>query len=77
MEFFQIYFTYTRKISQVENVSIEIHMPKTVMNCSLVPNQGRYSFDQVSKILVWDIGRIDVAKLPNLRGTVRNLHVDN
>lgn len=54
----------------VENVNIEIPMPKSVLNCSLVPNQGKYSFDPVSKVLVWDIGRIDVAKLPNLRGTI-------
>lgn len=47
-------------------------MPKTVLNCNLVPNQGKYSFDTVSKILKWDIGRIDTAKLPNLRGTVSN-----
>ena len=45
-------------------------MPKTVLNCNLVPNQGKYSFDPVSKILQWDIGRLDYAKLPNLRGCV-------
>lgn len=45
-------------------------MPKSVLNCSLVPNQGKYSFDPVSKVLVWDVGRIDVSKLPNLRGNV-------
>jgi AP-3 complex subunit mu len=45
-------------------------MPKAVLNCSLTPNQGKYSFDPVSKVLMWDIGRIDTAKLPSLRGTV-------
>jgi AP-3 complex subunit mu len=52
---------------------IEIPMPKAVLNCSLVPNQGKYSFDPVSKVLIWDVGRIDTAKLPSLRGTVSNL----
>jgi AP-3 complex subunit mu len=56
---------------QVENVTLEIPMPKIVLNCTLIPNQGKYSFDPVSKILLWDIGRIDVSKLPNLRGSVR------
>ncbi|CAD1472024.1 unnamed protein product, partial [Heterotrigona itama] len=54
----------------VENVTLEIPMPKIVLNCTLTPNQGKYSFDPVSKILLWDIGRIDVSKLPNLRGSV-------
>ncbi|XP_063244156.1 AP-3 complex subunit mu-1 isoform X1 [Bacillus rossius redtenbacheri] len=54
----------------VESVVIEIPMPKSVLNCSLVPNQGKYSFDPVSKVLMWDVGRIDTAKLPNLRGTI-------
>jgi len=58
-------------------VTIEIPMPKAVLNCSLTPNQGKYSFDPVSKVLMWDIGRIDTAKLPNLRGTVSYLQHQN
>jgi len=58
-------------------VIIEIPMPKAVLNCSLTPNQGKYSFDPVSKVLMWDIGRIDTAKLPNLRGTVSYLQHQN
>lgn len=58
------------RVFQVENVTLEIPMPKIVLNCTLTPNQGKYSFDPVSKILLWDIGRIDVTKLPNLRGSV-------
>lgn len=54
----------------VENVVIEIPMPKTVLNCSLVPTQGKYSFDPVTKVLLWEVGRIEVTKLPNIRGTV-------
>lgn len=54
----------------MENVSLEIPMPNVVLNCNLVPNQGKYSFDPVSKVLLWEIGRIDVSKLPNLRGSV-------
>lgn len=48
-------------------------MPKCILNCILTANQGRYNFDPVSKILHWDVGRIDVNKLPNIRGTVRKI----
>lgn len=54
----------------VEAVRLEVFMPKNVLNCLLTPNQGKYSFDPVQKILHWDVGRVDVAKLPNIRGTV-------
>ena len=57
----------------VEGVKLEVCMPKSVLNCLLVPNQGKYSFDPVQKILHWDVGRVDVTKLPNLRGTVSKM----
>lgn len=56
--------------SSVSDVSLEICMPKCVLNCSLTANQGKYSYDPVSKVLLWDIGRIELPKLPNIRGTV-------
>lgn len=46
-------------------------MPKSVLNCTLIPNQGKHSFDPVSKILTWEVGRIETTKLPNIKGTVR------
>ena len=51
-------------------VKLEIPMHKSVLNCSLTPSQGKYSFDPVSKVLAWEVGKIDQTKLPNLRGTV-------
>lgn len=54
----------------VENVVLKISMPKFVVNCNFTANQGKQSFDTVSKVLQWDIGRIDTMKLPNLRGMV-------
>lgn len=54
----------------IEGVKLEISLPKTIMNCLLVSNQGKYTFDPVQKVLHWDVGRIDVTKLPNIRGTV-------
>lgn len=55
----------------VDKVKLELTMPRCVLNCILTPNQGKYTFDSVSKTLSWDVGRIDVSKLPNIRGTVR------
>lgn len=54
----------------IEAAKLEICMPKSVTNCLLVVNQGKYTFDTVQKILHWDVGRIDSTKLPNIRGTV-------
>jgi len=48
-------------------------MPKSVLNCTLIPNQGKHSFDPVSKVLTWEVGRIETNKLPNIKGTVRML----
>lgn len=56
---------------QIENVVIEVPMPKSVLNCTLIPNQGKHSFDPVSKVLTWEVGRIETTKLPNIKGTVR------
>lgn len=54
----------------VEQVKVEIPMPKCVLNCTLTATQGKYSFDPVSKVLVWEIGKIEQTKPPNIRGTV-------
>ena len=54
----------------VEGVKIEIPMNKSVLNCSLTTTQGKHSFDPVSKVLVWEVGKIDQTKLPNIRGNV-------
>ena len=57
---------------QLESVKVEIPMPDAILNCTLTSSQGKYTFDPVSKMLHWEIGKIDPAKLPNLRGTVRD-----
>ncbi|XP_018424797.1 PREDICTED: AP-3 complex subunit mu-1 [Nanorana parkeri] len=54
----------------VESVVLTVHMPKVVLNMNLIPNQGTYLFDPVTKILNWDIGKINIQKLPNLKGTI-------
>lgn len=57
-------------ISQVENVKLEVPMAKCVLSCNLTVSQGKYSFDPVTRVLLWDVGKIDPTKLPNIRGNV-------
>lgn len=54
----------------LENVKLEILLPKSVNNCTLVASQGKYTFDNTTKILVWDVGKVDIQKIPNIRGSV-------
>ncbi|KAK2717668.1 AP-3 complex subunit mu-2-like isoform X1 [Artemia franciscana] len=54
----------------VENVVLEITMPKSVLNCTLTVTQGRASFDSVTRVLLWDIGKIDPTKLPGCKGSI-------
>ena len=63
-------FSIPKNIFQLENVTIQVDMPKTVLNVSLTPSHGKYSFDSVKKTLNWDVGRIDASKTPNIKGNV-------
>ncbi|CAL8257239.1 unnamed protein product [Lota lota] len=54
----------------VECFVITIHMPKAVLSTSLTATQGSYTYDPATKVLVWDIGRLNPQKLPNLRGSL-------
>jgi len=54
----------------LEDVSVEMVMPKLVLNCNLSASQGKYSFDPTSKILSWQVGKIELGKPPTLRGSV-------
>ena len=57
-------------IFQIENVVIEVPFPKAVLNVTLTPTQGKYSFDPVNKVMSWDVGKIDPQKLPNIKGNI-------
>ena len=50
-------------------------MPKSVLNCTLTPSQGKCTFDPVKKHLIWEVGKIEVnsqnaTRLPTLRGNI-------
>ena len=49
---------------------LQVELPKAVLNMSLTPSQGKYTFDSVKKTLSWDVGKIDPAKIPSLRGNM-------
>ncbi|CAI5456744.1 unnamed protein product [Caenorhabditis angaria] len=54
----------------LEDVVLEINMPKCVQNCNLIPTSGKVSFDPTTKLLQWNIGKIEVGKPPTLKGGV-------
>ncbi|XP_069741387.1 AP-1 complex subunit mu isoform X1 [Narcine bancroftii] len=54
----------------VENILVIIHMPKVVLNMTLTAAQGNSTFDPVTKVLIWDIGKIILPKLPTLKGLI-------
>ena len=46
-------------------------MPKSVLNVNLNVSQGKYSFDPVTKLLIWEVGRIEAGKnAPNVKGNI-------
>ncbi|XP_071947830.1 AP-3 complex subunit mu-1-like [Antedon mediterranea] len=54
----------------VDNVVLTCDMPKTVLNVTLTTTQGSHSFDPVSKVLSWEVGKITPQKIPSIKGTL-------
>nr|XP_020732017.1 AP-3 complex subunit mu-2 [Odocoileus virginianus texanus] len=54
----------------IEGVTVASQMPRGVLNMSLTPSQGTHTFDPVTKMLSWDVGKINPQKLPSLKGTM-------
>lgn len=52
---------------------LNVQFPKTVLSATLTSTQGKNSFDPVSKLMTWDVGKIDPTKLPNIKGSVSSL----
>lgn len=55
---------------QLEDVIVEMTMPKQVQNCMLISSAGKCSFDPTTKLLHWNIGKIELGKPPTLKGSV-------
>ncbi|XP_004077235.1 AP-3 complex subunit mu-1 [Oryzias latipes] len=54
----------------VEGLMVTVHMPKAVLTVNLTATQGTHTYDLATKVLVWDIGKLNPQKLPNLRGSL-------
>eukprot|EP01137_Pigoraptor_chileana_P032627 Opistho-2@22279 len=54
----------------IEHVVISIPMPKSVVNVNFTATVGTYSFDPISKVVRWEIGKIPLQKLPKLAGSI-------
>lgn len=57
----------------MENVRLEVQLPRNAMQANLTPSQGKYRFETASKLLTWEVGRIDPsahAPAPALKGQV-------
>ncbi|KAF7652533.1 hypothetical protein LDENG_00095040 [Lucifuga dentata] len=54
----------------VEGFMITVQMPKAVLSVNLTATQGSYTYELATKVLVWDIGKLNPQKLPNLRGSL-------
>lgn len=53
----------------LENVTLEITLPKNVSNTALNQSQGKYSFDANTKLFIWDIGKLE-GKTASIKGTL-------
>uniref|UniRef100_A0A8C7IN66 AP-3 complex subunit mu-1 n=1 Tax=Oncorhynchus kisutch TaxID=8019 RepID=A0A8C7IN66_ONCKI len=55
----------------VEGVMVTVHLPKTILSINLTATQGSYTYDNGTKVTtLWDIGKLNPQKLPNLRGSL-------
>ncbi|EFO96759.1 CRE-APM-3 protein [Caenorhabditis remanei] len=54
----------------LEDVVLEITMPKCVQNCNLVASHGKIAFDPTTKLMQWTIGKIEVGKPSTLKGSI-------
>ncbi|VDN50526.1 unnamed protein product [Dracunculus medinensis] len=54
----------------LEEVVVEMLLPKSVQNCNLIPSNGKCTFDPSTKLLQWNVGKIELGKPPTLKGSV-------
>lgn len=53
----------------LDNVSLEITMPKNVNNLALNQSQGKYTYDTASKLFTWEVGKLD-GKTASIKGSL-------
>uniref|UniRef100_A0A3P8S250 MHD domain-containing protein n=1 Tax=Amphiprion percula TaxID=161767 RepID=A0A3P8S250_AMPPE len=60
----------------VEGLMVTIHMSKVVLSANLTATQGNCTYDLTTKLLVWDIEKLNPQELPNLRDKNPSLNID-
>lgn len=53
----------------LENVSLEITMPKNVNNMALNQSQGKYSYDTATRLFTWEVGKLE-SKTASIKGSL-------
>lgn len=53
----------------LENVTLEITMPKNVNNVALNQSQGKYSYETASKVFIWEVGKLE-GKTASIKGSL-------
>lgn len=53
----------------LENVVIEIVMPKNVNNMGLSQSQGKYTYDTSTRLFVWEVGKLE-GKTASIKGSL-------
>jgi len=54
----------------VQDVKCSVVMPQNVDSVRLEPSQGTYMYDNMTKELKWDVGRVTNQKVPSLTGSI-------
>jgi AP-3 complex subunit mu len=54
----------------IQDVKCTVHMPKNTESVRLDATQGTHAYDNMTKELKWDVGRISQNKVPSLNGNV-------
>ncbi|EKE42563.1 clathrin-adaptor medium chain, putative [Entamoeba nuttalli P19] len=63
--------------SELINQQVVIEFPVSVTSCQLVVNTGKYIFDGIKHVLIWNIGKHDPKIIPTISGTVnRSMYED-
>lgn len=53
----------------LENVCLEIQMPKNVTNVALNQSQGKYTFDTSNRMFSWEVGKLE-GKTASIKGSL-------
>uniref|UniRef100_A0A6G1SPG6 AP-3 complex subunit mu-1 n=1 Tax=Aceria tosichella TaxID=561515 RepID=A0A6G1SPG6_9ACAR len=53
----------------LENVTLEMKMPKNVNNMALNQTQGKYTYDTATRVFIWEVGKLE-SKNASIKGSL-------